>query len=210
MKAIFSASFLCCFVMVSAQVTLADTVRVRDVYKFSWAYDLKVTVENDSITTTFYLEPDANYIGFGVKLLPGAIQVNDFDRNVAFRTFWKKAKMAEPEKLKERIASKHVYTRLPDKVILGYNCIGVKAESENEVAVFYFTNAAPAAHPGSYNKLPVHRYLLDLVKAGFNDQSLLMLSDIHLKKKKGHAKIECTALTQKPLEIKKADYFWEN
>lgn len=185
-----------------------DASAVRDTYTFTYAYNLEVEVNGQKLAVTYYINPGADYFGYSMPLIPIAFEVNDVGRSIVFRTLGKKAKLSplEGHGKKGPTTNKHQYTKLRDSTILGYRCIGLKAESDTEVATFYFTNEAEASYPELYKKLRVHHFVLAMAGYGFTEKSLLMRSEVIRKKDKGHAVITCTGFEKLPKTIRKSDY----
>ena len=202
---------LFCFMTTVAQPAAGpDVALVPETYSFTWAYDLSVELDGQKLEMTYHIEPGATYYGYSMKVLPGILSVTDVGRDLTFKTFGKTAKLStldqKPDK-KQNVTT-HRYTRLPDKMILGYKCIGLKAETDSEEATIYFTNEAEASYPELYKQLRVHHLVISLADYGFTDKSLLMISDVKLKKKDGHAIITCTRFEKEPMVFSKSDYSW--
>ncbi len=204
---IFLTIVLSCFAVVAFPQQKPNADAVRDVYTFDYAYELEVEVNGQKLEMTYHIKPGADYFGHSMKLIPTAFEVSDIGRKLIFKSLGKAAKVLPLEDGKKGpVSSRHQYTKLPDKNILGYHCIGVKAESDTEIAILYFTNEAEAAYLELYKKLRVHQFVLRMADYGFTEKSLLMLSDITRKKDNGHAVIACTGFEKQPKTIRKADY----
>jgi hypothetical protein len=204
---------LFCFTMtaVSQSDAIPDVANVPETYSFTWGYDLSVEVNGKKIDMTYHIEPGTSYYGRSMEIFASMIEVTDVGRNFEFKIFGKSARLAPyNEPRKKVLKSSYRYTKLPDKTILGYRCIGLKAETDNEEAIIYFTNEAEAAYPELYKQLRIHNMVIALADYGFTDKSLLMLSDVTLKKKEGHAVITCTRFEKQPLVLQKSDYTWSS
>jgi hypothetical protein len=210
MKLLCSIVVYCFALAVAAQTPDPDAADVRDTYPFTWQYDLSIEVNGQKLPMSYHIEPGASYYGRSMELFPNVIEVTDVGRKLEFKTIGKTAKLsAYEEKPDKKVPkSRYKYTRLPEKTILGYRCIGLKAETDSEVAIIYFTNEAEAAYPELYKQLRVHNLVISLADYGFTDKSLLMLSDVTLKNKTGRAIITCTRFEQKPVVLRKSDYTW--
>ena len=99
------------------------------------------------------------------------------------------------------------FETLPDKIINGYKCKGVKATNEDYEMVMYFTNETEVSFDDIYKnkttKIPVQ--LKDYFDP--NDKVLMIYMDMkNLKNKKQSATMECIGLEQVKKSINKSDY----
>ncbi len=203
--------FFLCATMLAQLPAKPGVAQVPEKYTFSWAYDLSVEVNGQKVDMTYRIQPDSTYFGYAMKMLPGVLSVTDLKRKLTFKTFGRRATLSALEQKPDRKPpiAKYQYTKLRDSTILGYRCIGIKAESERETAILYFTNEAETAYPELYKQLRVHDLVMKFADYGFTSKSLLMLSDVTLKKSEGHAVITCTRFAKEPVVFLKSEYDWK-
>lgn len=194
----------------------ADPSLVSNSYDFTWKYSLKMSTKEGEILFDYYLKPDESYFGFTSATMENMFNVMDTDKNIMVM-FMKSADnnigmvTQMPDDLDLDAANdeskKYKFETLPEKIINGYRCKGVKATSADNEMTMYFTNETEVSFDdifkNSKTKIPVQ--LKDYFNP--NDKVLMISMDMKdLKKEKNNAKMECVGLEKVTKTIQKADY----
>lgn len=169
-----------------------------------------------AITFDYYLQPGANYFGTSMKSSGTEMfMIMDNKSKITISAFEKRTKkMAIASKLTENIPiqktnlSKFTYQLLPNKVILGYNCKGVRAISKDYETTSYYTTEAKVDFSGLFNSQQCKGIPNPL--PGFfkpNEKPLIMFMEYKdLKNPSNSGTMKCIALEKKIYNFNKADY----
>lgn len=192
-----------------------------DTYEFQYVMDMQLTTKKDQMSMQYYIQPNANYFGNAIAdKNANSVIVYDME-NQAMVTFMDNGsqKMAMKTRMPfDAAAQKEMakndtnqdtgkITPLPNKTILGYNCLGYQIEQEDGVSKFYITNEAPVSFVGVFSSIE------QMPKSGYNatipfdEKSMIMeMEYTSHKRKRDNMHMICTKLEEKPLTINKADY----
>mgnify|MGYP003671771068 CR=1 FL=1 len=194
----------------------ADPNLVADSYGFTWKYSLKMTTKEGEMVFDYYLKPGATYFGFTTAAMESIFTVMDNGNDITVMFMETKGNNMgmvtqltgdlDLEDTKDESAS-FSFETLPDKIINGYKCKGVKATNEDYEMVMYFTNETEVSFDDIYKnkttKIPIQ--LKDYFDP--NDKVLMIYMDMkNLKNKKQSATMECIGLEQVKKSINKSDY----
>ena len=194
----------------------ADPSLVANAYDFTWKYSLKMSTKDGEIVFDYYLKPDASYFGFTSATMQNMFNVMDTEKNITVmfmnsegNNIGMVTQMPNDLDLDQADAEskKYKFETMPDKIINNYHCKGVKATSEENEMVMYFTNETEISFDdifkNSKTKIPVQ--LKDYFNS--NDKVIMISMDMKdLKNKKHNAKMECVGLEKVSKTIKKSDY----
>ncbi|MFC4817970.1 DUF4412 domain-containing protein [Flavobacterium sp. GCM10023249] len=193
-----------------------DPSTLPDKYAFSWKYNMHMTSQSGkTIDFQYYLQPNATY--YGAKMNQSGndmLMIMDTKSKTTITGFNKKgkkiamvSKIADYNNAKPK-AEKYTYKKLPNKVILGYNCKGVQATSANTNMIMYYTNEAKVSFSElfkSQQSQGIPNVFNDIFKPG--EKPLLMSMDYtDLKDKKRSMKMQCTALSKESFTFNKSEY----
>ncbi len=195
-----------------------DVSLVPDSYPFSWKYAMEVQSDNEkAMVVDYFLEPNAEYFGFKMEESGDMFMVIDSKNKIMITAFNKeKEKVAMASKMpdysemtsKEDKTDGFSYKSLPNKIIMGYNCKGIEATSEDYVMVFYYTNEAKVSFSDmfrSQQKQKRPNALKNYFKPG--DRPLMMTMNMKDLKDKGrNTTMRCVSLEKKSLAFVKSDY----
>lgn len=185
-------------------------------YNFSWKYNMQMTAQSGKkIDFQYYLQPNASY--YGAKMNQSGsdmLMIMDTKAKITVTGFNQKGKkMAMVSKIPDYQntkagADKYTYKKLPNKVILGYNCKGMQATNATSTIVFYYTNEAKVSFAElfkSQQKQGIPDIFKEVFKAGENPL-LLSMEFTDLKNKSKSMKMQCTALSKESFTFNKSDY----
>ena len=195
-----------------------DVSLVPDSYPFSWKYAMEVQSDNEkAMVVDYFLEPNAEYFGFKMEESGDMFMVIDSKNKIMITAFNKeKEKVAMASKMpdysemtsKEDKTDGFSYKSLPNKIIMGYNCKGIEATSEDYVMVFYYTNEAKVSFSDmfrSQQKQKRPNALKNYFKPG--DRPLMMTMNMKDLKDNGrYTTMRCVSLEKKSLAFVKSDY----
>ena len=189
---------------------------IAESYVFSWKYSLKMTTKEGEMVLDYYLNPGAAYFGFTTVAMKDIFTVMDNDNKIMamfMSTQGNNMVMANqmPDDLnleEDKDKSDNFnFQSLPEKIINGYHCKGVKAINSEYEMDMYFTDEAEVSFDDIYKnqqtKIPVQ------LKNYFNkdDKVLMIYMDMKgLKSKKQNAQIECIGLEKVSKTISKSEY----
>lgn len=193
-----------------------DVALVSDLYDFSWIYTLNIQTKEGSMTLNYHLEPGQQYFGFTMPGMENMFIVMDNGRKMTITYMQSEGNLIgtatqmpddlDIEESKDESEAFNFQT-LDSKVIMGYNCRGVRATNNRYNMVMYFTNEAPVSFNDLYKndktKIPAG------LKNYFNPNEPVLMMELQmtdLKNSKQDAKIECTNLKENAMSINKSDY----
>ena len=199
---------------------------IPDHYNFSWKYSMLMKTKSGDITFDYFLQPGESYFGFNMPTMDNKAAMSDLfmvmdnGRKISL-TFIKsdKSSMAMASSMPDDIdfeeaadkAGDFKYEMLPNKKIMGYNCKGVKATSEDYEMTMYFTTEAPVSFNDIYknkqSNIPegLKKYFKD------NERSLMLeMQMIDKKKDKNNATMKCVGLEKVQKQIDKSNYNFMN
>jgi len=128
-----------------------DASQIPAKYPFSWKYNMEIeTKAGKKMVFDYFLEPNAAYYGANMNQTGSEMfMIMDSGKKIMVTSFGKSGKkMAMASKMQDYTAGKnskdkkYTYKKLPNKVILGYNCKGIQATNSESNMVFYYTNDA--------------------------------------------------------------------
>ncbi|MCL9804870.1 DUF4412 domain-containing protein [Flavobacterium amniphilum] len=185
-------------------------------YAFTWKYNMEMTAQSGkTINFQYFLQPNATY--YGAKMNQRGsdmLMVMDTKNKTMVTGFNQKGKkMAMVSKIpdykdQKTKQEKYTFKKLPNKVILGYNCKGIQATSTSSSMVFYYTTEAKVSFAElfkSQQNQGIPNVFNEVFKAG--EKPLLLSMDYtHLKDKSKSVKMQCTALNKEAFTFNKSDY----
>jgi hypothetical protein len=193
-----------------------DAGRVPDVYDFSWIYTLNIQTKEGSMPINYHLEQGQQYFGFNMPGMDNIFIVMDNGRKMTI-TYMKSEEnsmgtaMEMPDDLDTEESGDGSedfnFQSLDHKVIMGYNCRGVRATNSRYDMVMYFTSEAPVSFNEIYKndkaKIPAG------LKNYFNPNEPVLMMEMQmtdLKNSKLDATIKCTDLRENAMSVNKSDY----
>lgn len=183
-------------------------------YNFTWKYSLKITSREGEMGFDYYLKPDAPYFGFSAAAMENMFTVMDNTNKVSVifmqsegNNIGMATKLPEDFDASENDDQKFKFETLPNKVINGFNCKGVKSYNSTYEMIMYFTNETEVGFNDMFKsskaKIPAE------LKNYFNEKDkmlVIFMESKNLKNKKENVKMECVGLEKTQKTIKKADY----
>lgn len=197
-----------------------DASLVPDSYTFSWKYIMEIkNEEGKSINMDYFLEPNATYFGlnFSHGQGPNMVMIMDTKNNLTINAFGNgKEKMASASKIADysKIANKQgeksnfTYKTLPNKTILGYNCKGIQATSDEYDIIYYYTNETKVSF-GDMFKSQKNWKLPEGLTGYFKADEKTLLMDMNMKDLKKNGKsttMKCISLEKNAFVFNKTDY----
>jgi hypothetical protein len=203
--------------IMSFQKNKADVSKIPNKYSFNWIYRMEIKAnKTKAIIFDYFLQPDANYFGTSMKNSGlEMFMIMDNKNKITISAFEKGTKkMAIASKLTENIPikktsqSKFTYKPLPNKVILGYNCKGIRAISPDYETITYYTTEAKVSFSGIFNSQQckgVPNTLTGFFK--LNEKPLIMTMEYKdLKNPSNSGSMKCVTLEKKIHSFNKVDY----
>ena len=195
-----------------------DASVVPNSYQFSWKYSLEIQNETEKpVTADYFLEPNAAYFGLNMGDSNEMFMIMDTSNKLTVTCFDQNGeKVAMALRIpdykgiveKENKEADFSYRSLPDKIIMGYNCKGIEAVSDDYVVVFYYTNNAKVSFSDlfqSQQKRKTPDALQYYFKSG--EKPLMMMTTIKdLKNKGAITTMKCVSLEKHPYSFIKSDY----
>ncbi|MGZ0016145.1 DUF4412 domain-containing protein [Yeosuana sp. AK3] len=193
-----------------------DTALIPESYEFSWKYSLNMKTKEGDMILDYFLQPGQPYFGFTSPMMESMFTVMDNERNmtVMYMLSDKNAvmmanSMPDDLDLEESADESQAfgYESLPDKVIMGYNCTGVKATNNRYEISMYFTSDAPVSFSDIYKKQ--NKNIPAGLKNYFGEDDYVLMLEMQmtdLKKDKMNATMECIGLEEVQKTIYKRDY----
>lgn len=193
-----------------------DPSTVPDKYAFTWKYTMEMTAQSGkTMDFHYYLQPNATY--YGAKMNQSGsdmFMIMDNKTKTTVTSFNKKGKKtAMVSKIpnytdKSTKAEKYTYKKLPNKVILGYNCKGIQATNSTSTMVFYYTTEAKISFAEMFKtqqKQGIPNVFHEVFKPG--EKPLLLSMDYtNLKDKTKSVKMQCKALSKEAYTFNKSEY----
>ncbi len=200
-----------------------ETVAASGTYDFDWKYTLQMTSKDGDMKMIYYLKPNAKYFGFK----PDSKQAKSMGNGNMFTVMDEGTNkmlmfmdmngtkmvtaMKMPKNMAEKAAEKQdefTMTELGTKTIMGYQCQGIKMESDEYVIISYFTTEAPVSFTSIYGANQKN------MPKGFNpnflknaDKALMMEMNMTNKKKsKRNMKMTCIELKKESFSINASEY----
>ncbi len=124
-------------------------------YDFDWKYSLHLDLNESAMDFVYRLEKGANYMGMGGSMMSGMFIVMDFYRELSImfmNGFVKGTKldMSNASDIDNRAMQNMTFEKIGSKTILGYQCEGYRAESDEYLMTMYVTNEAGIGFVGIY------------------------------------------------------------
>lgn len=203
--------------IMALQNTKVDRSKIPNNYSFNWIYRMEIKANQTKATTLdYYLQSGANY--FGTSIINSGSEmfmIMDNQKKISISTFkkgTKKIAMASilPDNIPNKKTSqgKFTYQQLPNKMILGYNCKGVRAINANYETITYYTTEVKVDFSGIFNSQQCKEIPNGLT--GFlkqNEKPLLIYMEYKdLKNPSKSGSMKCIALEKKIYNFNKADY----
>jgi hypothetical protein len=188
---------------------------IADAYEFSWKYSLKMTTKDGDMVFDYYLEPEASYFGFSTAAYGTTNMFTVMDSGKEVMAMFMKSEdnnmgivTAMPKDLDvEDEMPNYTVEPLPDKIIKGYHCKGMKVLTDEYEMTMYLTDESEVSlvdvFKNGKTKIPVK------FQDYFNpDDKVLMISmdAKSLKKEKYNMTMECVGFEKVSKTIKKSDY----
>ena len=131
-----------------------STSKTPENYDFDWKYSVRLKSEKRNMDFVYRLKEDENYMGMGGSMMSGMFMVMDFDRNLSImymNGFVKSSKMKMPNPSDEDNKMKNMtFEKIGSKTILGFQCDGYRAESDEYIMTMYITDDAGIGFPKMY------------------------------------------------------------
>ena len=193
-----------------------DAKNVPDSYQFSYKYQMKMTTSSGEMDVDYFLEPDATYMGMKMNAGVPFFMVTDDDAKTTYMfmesggnkvvtatSIDMDESMEDIEDIESPSLEDMTITDLPNKTILGYNCIGKKFENDEYAFISYFTVDAPVSFDQVF-KSEMDRYP-EPIKEQFKNYegALLMHMEMIDKTNKGKRN---TSGTMECIAIETIDY----
>ncbi|MFD2552097.1 DUF4412 domain-containing protein [Bizionia sediminis] len=193
-----------------------DAKNVPDSYQFSYRYQLKMTTSSGDMDIDYFLQPEATYMGMKMNAGVPFFMVIDDDLNTTYMfmesggnkvvtatSLDMNEDLEDIDDIKAPSLENLTITDLPNKTILGYDCIGKKFENDAYTFVSYFTVNAPVSLDHLF-KSEMDRYP-DPIKNQFKEYegALLMYMEMIDKTNKGKKN---TSGTMTCVAIEAVDY----
>lgn len=193
-----------------------DAKNVPDSYHFSYKYQMKMITSSGEMDVDYFLEPDATYMGMKMNAGVPFFMVTDDDAKTTYMfmesggnkvvtatSIDMDESMEDIEDIESPSLEDMTITDLPNKTILGYNCIGKKFENDEYAFVSYFTVDAPVSFDQVF-KSEMDRYP-EPIKEQFKNYegALLMHMEMIDKTNKGKRN---TSGTMECIAIETIDY----
>lgn len=195
-----------------------DAAVVPEKYDFSWKYSMEVQSDNEkAMVLDYFLEPDSEYFGFDIGETKDMFMILDYKNKIMITTFGKgNEKTASASRIpdvsasigKEQNIEKFQYKRLPDKVIMGFNCKGIEAYNNQYRMIFYYTNEAKVSFTDVF-KSRQNQNTPDALKDYFKPGDNPLMITMEMKDLQNNGKIttmRCIALEKNPYTFRKAEY----
>jgi len=190
-------------------------------YSFDYLYEVKIETRKDEMNIKYYLKENQQYFGADMEMEANEsmFMVYDIPQEVTLMYMESEGQklvtainLKGLDKLIEKEAkkSKLVYTKIPGKNILGYDCQGLRAEDDKYIMEYYF-----ATNVGGPSFSNVWKMDKNNVPQGFDitmidgdpEKALMMEMNMTGKKNKKHnTKMTCVKYEPASLSIQTSDY----
>src|SRR5690606_27487343 len=188
-----------------------DAKNVPDSYQFSYKYQLKMTTASGEMDIDYFLQSDATYMGMKMNAGMPLFMVIDDDAKATFMfmesggnkvvtatSLEMNEDLEDVEDIESPSLDDMTITDLPNKTILGYNCIGKKFENDEYAFISYFTVDAPVSFDQVF-KSEMDRYPEPIKEQFKNYEGALlmhmeMIDRTNKGKKNTSGTMECIAI----------------
>ena len=191
-------------------------------YNFSYKYVMRVSsAQNnmENMTMEFWLEPNVSYMGMNMSQQGMEMfQIMDSEKETAYSFINASGnKMASSTNYGGYVNNEqenyedYSITTLPNKTILGYNCIGKQFENDEWKTIFYFTNDVDVSINNMFQTDASQNVPAEL-KKHFNpdDNNLIMYIEMIDKKQTGKkdrsGKMECISFEKENFTFNTSGY----
>lgn len=173
-------------------------------YNFDWKYSVSMNTEKMNMDVTYRLKENANYMGMGGGRMGNIFLVMDFENDM---TVMYMNGMVRSTKIPKENAGKNPYSdiayeKIGSKTILGYECEGYRAETEDYVFTFYITDDVGVGFGSLYKN---QKYLPEGFDSDWLNEDSLMMS-MQMTDKKDPDKnmsMTCTGIEKDDFTISK-------
>ncbi|MCR8669067.1 hypothetical protein NO995_15385 [Aestuariibaculum sp. M13] len=202
------------------KVTVKD---LPDSYEFDWKYETNMIIESnkkEEINMVFLIKQGLNYqasqitdnkskdMGTSTMIfdsnLKTMIMLTEVQENTILQLF------PIPDTKKESNKPTYKMTALPNKTVMGFNCMGSKMEDDRYIITVYHTTEAPVKLSNflSFNTTQSSDlYEIDpRILKQFSDGFITEIQLVDKKKSKNNTTIIGKSLKREKTEIKKSDY----
>ena len=193
-----------------------DIGEVPQTYNFNWEYQLNMETKDGDMDMTYLLKEDAPYFGIKMPQAEGMFMVMDMTNQLSVMYFSSgKNKFITASKIEdlnnlEEESNPYQDTELKKigtKNIMGYECQGYQAETEEHKFTFYVTQDAPISFANMYNaeKSNIPKgWNADWLNDG--DALMMEMQMVDKNNAKHNVNMRCTGLEKKSFSINKKDY----
>jgi len=193
-----------------------DISEVPQSYDFNWEYQLNMETKDGDIDMTYLLKEDAPYFGMRMPQAEGMFMILDMNNKLSIMYFSSGENnfitASKIDDLSNTEEDSNPYQdaelkKIGTKDILGYECQGYEAETEEYIITFYVTQEAPISFANMYSDEKSN------IPKGWNadwleDEDALMMEMQMIDKnnENRNANMRCTGLEKKSFSINKEDY----
>ena len=193
-----------------------DISEVPEVYDFNWEYQLHMETNEGDMDMTYFLKEDAPYFGIRMPQAESMFMVMDMTKQLTimyfssgennFITATKINDINKPQDESNPYKDTEL-KKIGTKNIMGYECQGYEAETEEHKFTFYVTQEAPVTFANMYSdeKSNIPKgWNADWLEEG--DALMMEMQMIDKKNANRSANMRCTGLEKKSFSINKKDY----
>ena len=193
-----------------------DISEVPQSYDFNWEYQLNMETKDGNIDMTYLLKEDAPYFGMRMPQAEGMFMVLDMNNKLSIMYFSSgENNFITASKIDDLMSNEEETNPYKDtelkkigtKNILGYECQGFEAETEEHKFTFYLTQEAPISFTNMYSAEKSN------IPKGWNanwleegDALMMEMQMVDKKNANRNANMRCTSLEKKSFSINKDNY----
>ncbi len=193
-----------------------DISEVPQSYDFNWEYQLNMETKDGNINMTYLLKEDAPYFGMRMPQAEGMFMVLDMNNKLSIMYFSSgENNFITASKIDDLMSNEEETNPYKDtelkkigtKNILGYECQGFEAETEEHKFTFYLTQEAPISFANMYSAEKSN------IPKGWNanwleegDALMMEMQMVDKKNANRNANMRCTSLEKKSFSISKDNY----
>jgi hypothetical protein len=209
------------FQNIEAQFGKANKVQLPENYDFNWVMKMEMKTKKGNMQMDYYLKEGAKY--FGIKneqlakqaqggkmfmVMDANLEVMAIFMDMMGRKILQKTSMKNDEQEQEEMDN-YTYKKIGSKTILGYECEGFVAESDEHQITFYVTNQVPVSFThiwGNDKKTMPKGFNTAWMKKYADNGAVLEMNFVDKKKSKFNSTMICTAIEKTDFTIKTSNY----
>lgn len=190
-----------------------DISQLPEVYHFDYNYTLNMASEGGEMQMNYLFNKNEPYIGIKTEASPDIIMIFDSPKNTVIiksnETVFAREIKTDPELSDVEIDNdlNYIFTELPDRNYLGYNCKGYQIENEEHKIIVYFAPEINVkfGNTGGRGIANMSKEMKAFVKKYENGLMMYMEMDDKLnknKKNESSVTMECIAFEESDTDVR--------